>query len=89
AEPGDFAAETLRSMMKSCSPTSCKVTLRAVREFAPESISIGHALQMEYRLSQRFTLRPQPLSDFYEGIRAVLVDKDRHQKWQPGWDDLG
>ncbi|CAE8635901.1 unnamed protein product [Polarella glacialis] len=44
---------------------------------------------MEYRLSQRFTLRPQPLSDFYEGIRAVLVDKDRHQKWQPGWDDLG
>ena len=47
---------------------------------------------MEYRLSQRFTTRNQPLSDFFaaralseglgapkEGIRAVLVEKDRKQ----------
>jgi len=89
AEPGEFAAATLRTMEASCSPTSCKVTLRAVREFGREGTTLGHALQIEYRLSQRFTTRPQPLSDFFEGIRAVLVDKDRRQRWQPGWGELG
>jgi len=89
AEPGDFAAATLSTLETSCSPTSCKVTLRAIRDFAAEGTTIGHVLQVEYRLSQRFTTRPQPLSDFYEGIRAVLVDKDRKQRWQPGWQELG
>mmetsp|Transcript_78472 Transcript_78472/g.233786 ORF Transcript_78472/g.233786 Transcript_78472/m.233786 type:complete len:406 (+) Transcript_78472:46-1263(+) len=88
AEPGDFAAATLRTMEASCSPTSCKVTLKAMRDFSKEGTTIGHALQIEYRLSQRFTTRPQPESDFYEGIRAVLVDKDRKQRWQPGWSEL-
>jgi len=89
AEPGDFAAETLRTMEASCSPTSCKVTMKAMQDFAKEGTTIGHTLQIEYRLSQRFTTRPQPLSDFYEGIRAVLVDKDRKQKWRPSWTELG
>mmetsp|Transcript_42162 Transcript_42162/g.78884 ORF Transcript_42162/g.78884 Transcript_42162/m.78884 type:complete len:406 (+) Transcript_42162:62-1279(+) len=88
AEPGEFAAATLQTLRTSCSPTSCKVTIRAIREFAAEDISVARALEIEYRLSQRFTTRPQPLSDFYEGIRAVLVDKDRKQKWRPSWDEL-
>merc|ERR1719316_1346000 len=75
-------------MAKSCSPTSCKVTLSAMRRAAEKGVTFGEVLQMEYRLSQRFTTRPQPLSDFYEGIRAVLVDKDRKQKWSPGWAEL-
>eukprot|EP00929_Paragymnodinium_shiwhaense_P075003 TRINITY_DN38358_c0_g1_i1.p1 TRINITY_DN38358_c0_g1~~TRINITY_DN38358_c0_g1_i1.p1 ORF type:complete len:435 (+),score=84.90 TRINITY_DN38358_c0_g1_i1:58-1305(+) len=89
AHPSQFAAAALKTMYASCSPTSCKVTMRAMREFAPADVKLAHALMIEYRLSQRFTLRPQPLSDFYEGIRAVLVDKDRKQKWSPGWDELG
>ena len=76
------------TLLKSCSPTSCKVALKAIRDFGSPTVSFGDALTIEYRLSQRFTTRPQPLSDFYEGIRAVLVDKDRKQKWQPGWDEL-
>lgn len=85
-ETGDFAVLTLQKMFQSCSPTSCKVTLRAMQQAA--TMSIGPVLQMEYRLSQRFTTRPQPMSDFFEGIRAVLVEKDRRQKWNPSWDAL-
>lgn len=88
AEPGDFAAATLQSMRVSCSPTSCKVTLRAIREFAAEGFTIGRALEVDYRLVQRFVTRPQPLSDFYEGVRAVLLDKSRKQQWRPSWDEL-
>jgi len=88
AESGDFAQATLKTMLQSCSPTSCKVTFKAMRDFAAPDISLGHVLSLEYRLSQRLTTRPQPFSDFYEGIRAVLVDKDRKQKWQPGWNEL-
>jgi hypothetical protein len=35
-------------------------------------MDIWEALVMEYRMVQR-CMRPQPLSDFYEGVRAVLV----------------
>ena len=42
--------------------------------------SIGEVLQMEYRMSQAFM---RDGSDFYEGIRAVLVDKDQNPKWKP------
>jgi enoyl-CoA hydratase len=34
---------------------------------------------MEYRLSQSVLTG----HDFYEGVRAQLVDKDRHPKWYP------
>ncbi|CAE7237970.1 hibch [Symbiodinium sp. CCMP2592] len=88
AETCGFAAETLQKMFRSCSPTSCKVTLQAMQDLQRTPRSIGEVLQIEYRLSQRFTTRPQPLSDFFEGIRAVLVDKDRKQKWTPSWDSL-
>jgi len=86
ADKSDFAMLTLQKMFQSCSPTSCKVTFKAMQNAA--AMSIGPVLQMEYRLSQRFTTRPQPMSDFFEGIRAVLVDKDRKQKWNPSWEAL-
>ncbi|MEX2409324.1 MAG: enoyl-CoA hydratase/isomerase family protein, partial [Rhodovibrionaceae bacterium] len=36
-------------------------------------------MTMEYRLSQACMAG----HDFYEGIRALLVDKDRDPKWDP------
>ena len=42
--------------------------------------TIGEVLKMEYEMSQAFM---RDGSDFYEGIRAVLVDKDQNPKWNP------
>jgi len=69
-----WAADTLAVLLK-MSPTSMKLTFEACKLHASDQISISQALVMEYRMVQRCVLRPQPHSDFYEGIRAVLVDK--------------
>jgi enoyl-CoA hydratase len=37
------------------------------------------ALALEYRLTQH--LMPGP--DFYEGVRAMLIDRDRNPQWRP------
>ncbi|KAK2532632.1 Hibch [Columba livia] len=71
-----FAAKQLETLNK-MSPTSLKITLRQLREGA--SMSLQEVLRMEYRLSQA-CLKGH---DFYEGVRAVLIDKDQSPKWRP------
>lgn len=76
ADGSEFAnkqAETLSKM----SPTSLKITYRQLKEGA--TLSLADVLVMEYRLSQA-CMRG---CDFYEGVRAVLVDKDQSPKWSP------
>ena len=76
AEGGDWAAQT-RAALAAKSPTSLKVTLRQLRRGA--GLSFAEAMTLEFRLSQRFCAMP----DFREGIRAVVIDKDRDPKWRP------
>ncbi|XP_076016664.1 3-hydroxyisobutyryl-CoA hydrolase, mitochondrial [Genypterus blacodes] len=76
ADDSPFAkkqAETLSRM----SPTSLKVTYKQLQ--AGGTMSLQEVLVMEYRLSQA-CMRG---CDFYEGVRAVLVDKDQNPKWNP------
>ena len=42
-------------------------------------LSLSEVLKMEYRLVRRCCED----SDFYEGVRAVLVDRDNDPKWSP------
>ena len=48
------------------------------------NISIEYALVTDYRIARRLIKKP----DFYEGVRALLVDKDNKPKWQPSAIDL-
>ena len=75
-EDGEFAAKTLQTLY-AVSPTSLKVTLRQLREGA--TLHFAKVMTMEYRLSQALVKYP----DFYEGIRAALIDKDKQPKWHP------
>jgi len=59
------------------SPTSLMVTLALLRR--NRSLSLKEALAVEFRVSQRFLQS----HDFFEGVRAVLVDKDQQPQWQP------
>ncbi|XP_012936439.1 3-hydroxyisobutyryl-CoA hydrolase, mitochondrial [Aplysia californica] len=63
--------------LKKMSPTSMKITLRLLLE--GKGRSLAEDLQVEYRLSQRCVED----RDFYEGVRAVLIDKDNSPQWNP------
>ena len=79
ADGGEFALETAKAM-RSKSPTSLKLTLAQLRR--GRGMAFDDVMRMEFRLSQG-CMRPE--SDFYEGIRAVLIDKDHAPNWSPAW----
>ncbi len=54
-----------------------KVTYRLLRE--GKNLDLQSTLKLEYRLSQKFMNR----SDYYEGVKAVLVDKSHVPQWSP------
>ncbi|MDF2096484.1 enoyl-CoA hydratase/isomerase family protein [Aquibaculum arenosum] len=76
ADGGDWAREQ-RDILATRSPTSMKITAEQLRRGA--ELSFDDCMTMEYRMSQACMAG----HDFYEGIRAVLVDKDHSPKWDP------
>lgn len=77
ATPGDWAAKA-RAALAQKSPKSLNLTLAAVRG-ARQLQSLEDALRVEYRL----TVRLFEDGEFIEGVRALLVDKDRAPQWSP------
>ncbi|MBN8893126.1 MAG: enoyl-CoA hydratase [Rhodospirillales bacterium 70-18] len=76
AEGGAWAAETLATL-RHVSPSSVMWSFAAIRRGA--GLSLRDALAAELRLTRAVTKHP----DFAEGVRAMLVDKDRHPHWSP------
>lgn len=68
------------ALLKKVSPTSLKVTLRSIREGRQQSLF--QCLEREYRLSVH-AVNATHSTDFYEGCRALLVDKDNKPQWNP------
>jgi len=73
----DIAKRALKSIL-SASPTSIKVAFEQLRRGAQMS-SLGEVLSMELRLVTRCCGD----ADFYEGVRATLVDRDNKPQWNP------
>ena len=63
---------------KTRSPLSLKLTLEAIRQ-ARNMQNLEDALNLEYRLTTRLF----NCGEFVEGVRALLVDKDKAPKWNP------
>ena len=71
-----WAAET-RAGLLTRSPTSLKLTLRQL--IIGRDYDLEAALTLEYRLTQHV----MAACDFYEGVRAMLIDKDQAPRWEP------
>jgi enoyl-CoA hydratase/carnithine racemase len=78
-EQGDWAewAAKTRAELLLRSPTSLKVALRQLE--IGSGFDLEASLVLEYRLSQH-CMRAH---DFYEGVRAMVIDKDRAPRWRP------
>lgn len=74
SDSSPFAQETL-SVLKTRSPLSLQVTFKQLTQ--GRGLSFNQVMKREFALSQNLLRH----SDFIEGIRAAVVDKDRQPKW--------
>ncbi len=77
AKAGDTWAESVRNLILEKSPTSLKVTLEQLVRGA--GLPLKDCFIMELNMSMNF----MDSHDFFEGVRSVLVEKDKHPNWKP------
>jgi enoyl-CoA hydratase len=76
AAGGDWSAKTLTAL-RTVSPSALCWTLEALRRGAEMTLPQCQAFELALT---RTTMRHP---DFAEGVRAMVVDKDRKPRWQP------
>lgn len=76
AEDSDWARGTLATL-RAMSPSSVMWSFAIVR--AGSRRTLAQCLAAELALTRKVTAH----RDFHEGVRAMVVDKDRMPKWQP------
>jgi enoyl-CoA hydratase len=79
AEQGEHAewARATAATIRNKSPLSLKLALAQVRH--GKAWDFATCMQAEFRIVSRI-IRGH---DFYEGVRAVIIDKDNKPRWQP------
>ncbi|MCO5614771.1 hypothetical protein L7F22_069055 [Adiantum nelumboides] len=83
AEGRDYAwYRDVLDNIRAASPLSQKLALKSIRMAREESLA--ESLQREYRMSCR-VVAGNISKDFYEGVRAHLIDKDHNPKWSPDY----
>lgn len=75
-DPTPFSIEQA-GIIRAKSPTSVKLTFAQLRR--GRSLSLRDCMKLEWRICNHIALG----HDFYEGVRAVIIDKDHKPKWQP------
>lgn len=76
ADGGEWAAQTAATI-RTKSPTSLKLAFRQMIEGAARPFR--DCMGLEFRLTERI----QQGHDFYEGVRATIIDKDGAPRWKP------
>jgi enoyl-CoA hydratase len=71
-------ARAAAASIRAKSPTSLKVALAQLRR--GRKLDFDECMRTEFRVVSRVVRG----HDFYEGIRAVIIDKDQTPHWQPG-----
>lgn len=76
-------SEETKALLLEQSPLSLHVTFEQLKR--AKGLSLAECLSMDYGLAYHFFKN----HDFYEGVRARLVDKDKSPKWSPAsWSDV-
>ena len=70
-------AQKTAQIMRTKSPTSLKIALRQIRTGA--GLDFHDCMRMEYRIANGCIEG----HEFYEGVRAVVIDKDQAPRWRP------
>jgi enoyl-CoA hydratase len=70
-------ASAAAALIRTKSPTSLKVTLAQMQRGS--ALDFAECMRTEFRIVSRVVRG----HDFYEGVRAVIIDKDQAPRWQP------
>ncbi|ACA40495.1 enoyl-CoA hydratase/isomerase family protein [Lysinibacillus sphaericus] len=73
-DPSEFARDT-KNLLLSKSPSSLKITLQQLIDAREKTVE--ECLNTDFMLARNF-LRHK---DFYEGVRSVVIDKDRNPRY--------
>jgi len=76
AQAGDWARD-MAAAIRGKSPTSTKLAFRQLR--AGRKLDFDDCMRMEFRMVNRVI----DGHDFYEGVRATIIEKDNLPKWRP------
>lgn len=72
----DWAQRTLTQLQQR-SPTSLKVTLHQLQ--SAKHKTLDEVIEIDFNIAHRMLEN----HDFYEGVRAAIIDKDKNPQWSP------